>query len=231
MLMKDETLNNINVVRDTYNAIADEFAPILTVDNSSEAEVHFVDLFLNKLKGKKIADLGCGVGKHGRYCASKGYSVTGYDISEKMIERAIACNKPGEKMELLVVADMRNIVPKEGILFDGVLAMYSLIHLTKEQALETLINIRKHMEFDGIIAATVYYGDRYDFFDEPLKYGYQQYFKDYYPDEIANLFNSAGFELLLDPILWNDEDEITASTKSDEIDFGVIGLIAKKKVQ
>lgn len=222
--------DNIEIVRITYNEIADEFAPMLTVDNSSEAEVKFVDMFLSKLKGKNIADLGCGAGKHGRYCASKGYFVTGYDISEKMIERASSYNKPGEEMSLLLVADMRDIKPKDTI-FNGVLAMYSLIHLTTEQALETLVNIKKHMADDGIIALTVYYGDRDDLYDEPLKYGYQQFFKDYFPSDIEKLLLEAGFELLQKPMLWNDEDEITASSQGEDIDFGVIGLIAKKKVQ
>lgn len=228
--MTDKNLDNVEIVRNTYNAIADEFDPILTVENSSKAEMNFVDMFLSMINGKNIADLGCGAGKHGRYCASKGYIVTGFDISEKMIERAISYNKPGEEMSVLLVADMRDL-KLEDTIFDGILAMYSLIHLTTEQAYETLINIKKYMANDGIIAITVYYGDRQDLFDEPLKYGYQQFFKDYFPDEITNVLREAGFELLHGPMLWDDEDEITASIKRDDIDFGVIGLIAKKKEQ
>lgn len=101
---------NTLVVKETYNAIAEHFAPMLEVSNSSVAEVEFMDSFLAQLPpDSTIIDIGCGVGKHGRYCASKGHHVTGYDISEEMIKRAKKYNDQCP-MELLCVADMCDIL-------------------------------------------------------------------------------------------------------------------------
>ena len=55
-----------------------------------EAE-HFIKNLVNHLKikkGSKILDLACGKGRHSIYLNKKGFDVTGYDNSEKSIEKA-----------------------------------------------------------------------------------------------------------------------------------------------
>ena len=55
-----------------------------------EAE-HFIKILVNHLKikkGSKILDLACGKGRHSIYLNKKGFDVTGYDNSEKSIEKA-----------------------------------------------------------------------------------------------------------------------------------------------
>jgi len=212
---------NIQVVKETYNAIAEFFAPILSVDNSSEAEVGFMDSFLEHLSyGSEVADLGCGVGKHGRYCASKGCRVTGYDVSEKMIELAKSYNDQFE-MQVLRVADMCTL--NSEIKFDGVVAMYSLIHLTKDQAIVALKNISQYLKPSAKLIMTVYHGDRNGYYDEALIPELKQFYRDYTQDELVEMLSELGFKVDIVQ-LWNDDDEITAS--NEDIEFGVIGLIA-----
>lgn len=212
---------NIQVVKETYNAIAEFFAPILSVDNSSEAEVGFMDSFLEHLSyGSEVADLGCGVGKHGRYCASKGCRVTGYDVSEKMIELAKSYNDQFE-MQVLRVADMCTL--NSEIKFDGVVAMYSLIHLTKDQAIVALKNISQYLKTSAKLIMTVYHGDRNGYYDEALIPELKQFYRDYTQDELVEMLSELGFKVDIVQ-LWNDDDEITAS--NEDIEFGVIGLIA-----
>jgi 2-polyprenyl-3-methyl-5-hydroxy-6-metoxy-1,4-benzoquinol methylase len=58
--------------------------------NEQEA-VHFIDNLLPILQPSKqarILDLGCGTGRHSRYLASKGYSVTGLDLAASSIRQA-----------------------------------------------------------------------------------------------------------------------------------------------
>lgn len=56
-------------------------------------EWHILQKLLPNLKGKKILDLGCGYGWHCRYAIENGAnSVTGVDISTKMIEKAREIN-------------------------------------------------------------------------------------------------------------------------------------------
>lgn len=68
----------------------------------------FVDALLNYLKPPPRAaflDLACGSGRHAIYLASKGYEVTGIDLSDELIEKA----KKHEHDHLsFFVHDMRN---------------------------------------------------------------------------------------------------------------------------
>lgn len=214
-------LNNTLVVRNTYNAIAEFFAPLLSVENSSKAEVEFMDLFLEYLPSDcDVVDLGCGAGKHGRYCASKGCRVTGFDISEKMIELAKTHNDKYE-MQVLHVADICTV--KCEAKFDGAVAMYSLIHLTKEQMIDAIKNICKYLKPFAKIAITVYHGDRNGYYDEALIPELKQFYRDYTCDELIELIESMSFKIEA-VRLWDDEDDITAS--NEDVEFGVIGLIA-----
>ena len=215
-----QELDNIQVARETYNVIAEHFSPILSSKNASKEEIKFMDFFLEGINQRGcIADLGCGVGKHGRYCASKGYKVTGYDISEEMIKLAKE-NDSICKMEALHIANMCEI--ETSILYDGIVAMYSLIHLTEEQMIKTLENIKKCMKNDAKMILSVYYGDRLGYYQEALNSDFQLYYKDYRQEEIKELVKKAGFKIV-ETRVWNDDDEITASNTN--VDYGVIGLV------
>src|SRR6185503_20035959 len=73
----------------------------------SEAK-QFLDALLNHLNPAAHAaflDLACGSGRHSIYLASKGYEVTGIDLSDELIEKA----KEHETGNLtFYVHDMRN---------------------------------------------------------------------------------------------------------------------------
>jgi len=68
----------------------------------------FIDALLNELRPPPHAaflDLACGSGRHAVYLASKGFEVTGIDLSDELIEKA----KRHEKDNLsFYVHDMRN---------------------------------------------------------------------------------------------------------------------------
>ena len=211
---------NTLIVKRTYDAIAEYFATMLEVSNSSKSEVEFMDLFLAQLlPNSTIIDLGCGVGKHGHYCASKGHHVTGYDISEEMIKLAKKCNTR-YPMDFLCVADMCDI--RSEALFDGVVAMYSLIHLTREQTICTFQNLKKNLKPNAKIVVSVLMGKGERYVPEVLRPDLMQFIKYYNEEELIELVTSLDFSV--DSIrVWADEDEITASNL--DLEFGVIGLI------
>lgn len=211
---------NTLVVKETYNAIAEHFAPMLEVSNSSVAEVEFMDSFLAQLPpDSTIIDIGCGVGKHGRYCASKGHHVTGYDISEAMIKRAKKYNDQCP-MELLCVADMCDI--KSEKMFDGIVAMYSLIHLTRKQAIRSLQNLKKILKPHAKIVISVLVGEGERYIPEALCPDRMQFYKYYGKSELIELIKSLDFSV--DNIkIWTDEDEIAAGNL--DFEASVIGLV------
>lgn len=63
---------------------------------SGAGEWHQFQDLIPSLAGKRVLDLGCGYGWHCRYAAEQGAGqVTGIDVSEKMIERALSQNADG----------------------------------------------------------------------------------------------------------------------------------------
>src|SRR5689334_6165745 len=65
----------------------------------SDAEAAgFIDALVNRLQPYEhdaILDLGCGAGRHAKYLASKGFCVTGLDLSADSIRRARRAERPG----------------------------------------------------------------------------------------------------------------------------------------
>lgn len=67
----------------------------------------FIDKLLTHLKpaaGSRMLDVACGTGRHSIQLASKGYEVTGIDLSRHSIEQALACEND---MLHFYVHDMR----------------------------------------------------------------------------------------------------------------------------
>ena len=215
----------IELTRKTYDAIADQFAPVLEIENSSEEEVAAVDLFISKLHNNAvIADLGCGLGKHGRYCAEKGFMVYGFDISTNMIKLAKEYNeKEGfARMEVLQIADMADFENQQK--FDAVISAYAFIHLTKKKKKTALINLHRHLNNHARIFITVYQGDGARVTQEILSPQHQLYFRDYKKDEFIELIESCAYKIL-EYIEWSDSDPITAG--NSEYDAKVLCIIAE----
>ena len=51
-------------------------------------ECNFIEEEINYNKRFKILDLGCGIGRHSRELAKRGYQITGIDLSESQLNRA-----------------------------------------------------------------------------------------------------------------------------------------------
>jgi cyclopropane fatty-acyl-phospholipid synthase-like methyltransferase len=65
--------------------------------NTTEAAA-FIDELVERLRPRRGAlalDLGCGVGRHSRYLAAKGFCVTGIDLAAGSIQIAKQSERPG----------------------------------------------------------------------------------------------------------------------------------------
>lgn len=72
-------------------------------------EVDFIESEINHDKGCKILDVGCGTGRHAVELARRGYSVTGADLSENMLDKARKkAAEAGVKIDF-IKADARNL--------------------------------------------------------------------------------------------------------------------------
>jgi SAM-dependent methyltransferase len=83
------------------------YYPLLYSHRDPEEARRFLSALLNRLEvapGASILDLACGSGRHSIYLAGQGFLVTGLDLSESSIQRAMS--HQSEKLSF-VRADMR----------------------------------------------------------------------------------------------------------------------------
>lgn len=239
--MADFYEDNFKIVEETYDVIAEEFAPLLSLENASQEEIDVVNKFLEEMlarfSGKipKIADLGCGLGKHGRYCADVGFEVTGYDFSQNMI--TLADNLNDEKFarayyhnEQLKMPIMRflhkaNICDfKTDEKYDGIISCYTFIHLTSHQAELALQNLKHSLNKGALILIIVYQGHGERIIPEAIAPGYHMFYKDYMEDELSTLVSDAGYKVLVEFTPFKEKDPITAA--NPEMGLRAFGLLA-----
>lgn len=98
---------------------------------------------------KRILDAGCGTGKDCIYFASHGYEVYGVDLSQGMLEKAIANSKTRNLKINFSVGDMKSLIFPSGY-FDGIWTMAALVHLhprEKQKAIREFYRVLKSKGF------------------------------------------------------------------------------------
>jgi SAM-dependent methyltransferase len=175
------------LTKQAYDQYAEKFNQTFGEDFKNDV-VHKAEIFLERLSGNKILDLGSGPGNHAEYFAKKGYDVLCIDISEKMIA---LCREKGLKAEVM---DIENLtLPAQS--FDGIWAIASLLHVPKSNIPSVINSIAKILKPGGILAVSVKEGSGEKMEKHPNFPGTERlfvYFTDY---EIRQLF-FLNFELL-----------------------------------
>lgn len=122
-------------------------------------EVDFIESEIDHNKNIRILDVGCGTGRHSIELASRGYSVTGIDLSESMINKAMEyTGKLGLNIDFKV-ADARELKFKNE--FDLAIMIcegaFPLME-TDEMNYQILKNISKALKSDGKLILTTLNG-------------------------------------------------------------------------
>lgn len=110
-------------------------------------ECDFIEQEINHNKNFKIIDIGCGTGRHSIELAKRGYSITGIDLSESLLEKAIAKAKQNGLHINFLRHDARNL-PFENQ-FDAAIMMceggFPLME-TDEMNFEILKNVSRSLK-------------------------------------------------------------------------------------
>lgn len=133
--------------RDWFNS---EYYHILYQQHNEKDARAFIDVLLDHLKppsGATVLDLACGKGRHSRYLATRGLSVTGIDLSESSI--TYARQFENEKLSFFS-HDMRK--PFRVNYFDYIFNLFTSFGYfqTDAEHLETLINIHNGLKMEGV---------------------------------------------------------------------------------
>ena len=181
--MKDKNM----IAVDTYNKIAQEYDKEFGNDYS---DTPYVDKFLNYLEGKKVLDIGCGVGNLTKYIMDKGFNVEGIDLSKEMLNIAKQKYSDIKFYEM----NMKEITLRKK--YDGIMLAYSLFHLTKKEVIELLPKYYDLLNSNGKILLILQYGQGERIVNEPLKEGLKIFINYYSQDEIIEILKNNRFKIL-----------------------------------
>lgn len=160
----------------------------------------FVDDLAERLSpGATILDLGCGNGAKTARLADR-FDVTGIDISERQLRLARAA-VPGASF---VQADFTELdLPAAEL--DAVTALYSIVHVPREEQPGLFARIRDWLKPGGLFLASLSHVGGEDRVDDWL--GVDMFFSGYDAETNRQLVREAGFELLADELVWMREPE------------------------
>ena len=168
-----------------YNTIAEEWA-----EARGKAGVSaLVTEFAGRVRtGGRILDIGCGTGwPVARYLSEKGFAVTGIDVSERMLEKAVA---QGMKNASFHLCDFWDYVPDEP--YDGIIAFDSFFHFPKARQCEIYVRVSEWLVRGGRLLFT--HGN-VNGEVEGTMFGEVFYYSALSTAEVHTLLAEAGFEI------------------------------------
>lgn len=125
-----------------YNENYEKFQKSIETANISKQ----LEQFLSYLpKQAKILDAGCGTGRDSVAMMQKGYNVTSFDASYKMVE--IASNNTGKEVILGTFED----IEFENQTFDGIWASASLLHVERKNMLNVFNKLYAFIKDNGYL--------------------------------------------------------------------------------
>lgn len=150
------------------------------VFNGGEAESIVQDILKYKTLGS-VFELGAGQGRNSLYLAKNGFEVTARDISKIGIDKLL---QEANNLEFSIkgeVGDARQLSLEKD--FDIFVSTYMLHHLSREQALELIAQMKEHTKPEGLNAVTVFTKNGDFYRNNPET-------ENFYPDknELKNLY-------------------------------------------
>ena len=152
-----------NSVLNVFDNMANEYVEYFGDDWEFITEIN--DFASNFKKGSTIIDLGSGSGYITNYLCEKNLNAIGIDFSEEMIK--IAENKyPKIKFLLGDFTNIENYFKESSV--DGLIAIYSLYFIPKEQFNNALKSLSKVLKEDGKFLFVTQIGTGEEFITTPL---------------------------------------------------------------
>ena len=142
--------NPKKIIEDGYDRVADRYGT-WSAGIRIEERARYMSILLERLKeDAEVLELGCGDGLPTTRQLAERFTVTGVDISSKLLSLAQR-NVPTGKF---IHADMTEL-EFESESFDAVVAFYSLIHVPRNELPLLLTSIEKWLRPSGLFVATM----------------------------------------------------------------------------
>ena len=138
-----------------------------------------------------VLDAGCGSGYVSALLENGGFHVTGIDISKKMLALAKK-NAPRSRFIRMDMTDLK--LPSKS--FDGVICLFSIIHVPRRSHLGVLRSFRRVLKPGGILAIHLGWGDYVGTETDWLGSGATLYWSHFDKQTNLSLLGKAGFCVL-----------------------------------
>jgi len=187
--MDDPKLKDYQV---SYDRIADEYVRRIYRElQHKPLDRKLLDRFCAALRDVGPAcDIGCGPGHVTRYLHDQGVEICGIDLSSKMVERARHLNPRIE----FRTGDMTKLDVAEAT-WAGIVAFYSLIHISCEEMVRALTELRRVLRPGGLLLLSFHIGNEAVHLDEMWGHKVSLDFFFFQPEEMASFLTLAGFEI------------------------------------
>jgi ubiquinone/menaquinone biosynthesis C-methylase UbiE len=182
-----------------YDALGPFFAE-WTAGIEGDPWEQFLEELASRLReGARILDLGCGAGRVARRLAGR-FEVVGVDISEEQLRLA----RPNAPAATFVHGDFTQLDFPDGS-FDAVTALYSIVHVPREETAGLLEAIARWLKPGGLFLASLSHVGGENRTEEWL--GVEMFFSGFDAETNSRLVREAGFELLVDELVFMGEPE------------------------
>ena len=151
-----------------YGTKARELATMLgSVISHHDADRHVIEPWAASISGR-ILDLGAGTGRWAGHLAALGHDVEGLEPVDEFVEIARKAH-PGVTFRHASFADLADIEER----WSGVLAWYSLIHLSPDELPAVLSTLRAILDEGGSLLASFFAGPRLETLSHPAATAYR----------------------------------------------------------
>jgi len=187
------------IVRAGYDELSDRFGEWMERVEGDPWERFLDDLAARLDPGGRVLDLGSGNGAKIARLADR-FDITGVEISERQLRNARAAASAAS----FVQADFTEVdFPTET--FDAVTALYSIVHVPRDEQPALFARILGWLKPGGLFLASLSHVGGEDRVDDWL--GVDMFFSGFDADTNRRLVREAGFELLVDDLVWMQEPE------------------------
>jgi SAM-dependent methyltransferase len=183
-----------------YDRLAKDYLDWASSVRGDPRERMLADFSARLPDGARVLDLGCGAGLPSTALLARRFAVTGVDISRSQIALARR-NVPGA---IFRQGDIGRVRFSEAA-FDGVTALYSIIHVPRAEHARIFVRIARWLRRGGWLLAVLGGSDGPDWTGEWL--GVPMFFSSHDPVVNRELLRAAGFEVHVDEIVEIQEPE------------------------
>jgi SAM-dependent methyltransferase len=176
----------------SYDAVAGEYVRRISGElEHKPLDRLLLDRFADAVKSRgPVCDIGCGPGHVARYLKERGVRMVRYDLSPKMVEAARLLNPDLNFHQ----ADMTALDHADET-WAGVVAVYSLIHISPPEIPHTLREFRRILRPNGLLLLAFHIGDETLHLDDWWEKKVNVEFFFFQPAQMARDLAAAGFEV------------------------------------